>query len=128
MVGREPEDAERLFVANNLAVTLHESAGDTEGALKLMKEVLAVRRRVHGDDHPDTLDSITNLALQHTELGDYAAALPLSKEAVASTRRTLGGEHEEAGHAIISLAAVHSLMGNHALGRELHEEALALRR
>ena len=31
--------------ANNLAVTLQESAGDSEGALKLMEEVLGVRRR-----------------------------------------------------------------------------------
>ena len=41
---------------------------------------LAVRRRVLGDEHPDTLDSITNLALQHMEMGDFAAALPLSEE------------------------------------------------
>ena len=51
-------------MANNLAVALHESAGDDAGALALLKEVLTVRRRVLGDAHPDTLDSITNLALQ----------------------------------------------------------------
>lgn len=61
---RPPDDQERLFVANNLAVTLKESASDNEGALRLMEEVLGVRRRLLGDGHPDTLDSITNLALQ----------------------------------------------------------------
>jgi hypothetical protein len=48
--GRPEEDEERLFVANNLAVSLKESAGDNAGALRLMREVLAVRRRM-GEDH-----------------------------------------------------------------------------
>ena len=64
---RPVEDAERLFVANNLAVTLLESAGDPAGALELLEEVLAVRRRTLGNEHPETLDSITNLALNYTE-------------------------------------------------------------
>jgi tetratricopeptide (TPR) repeat protein len=125
---RPPEDEERLFVANNLAVTLQQAASDSEGAFKLLEEVLEVRRRKLGDEHPDTLDSITNLALHHSEMGNYEAALPLSEEAVAATRRTVGNTHEEAGHAIISLATVHSLMGNYTLARPLHEEALEMRR
>ena len=40
---RPAEDAERLFVANNLAVTLQESAGDHEGALQLLEEVSRIR-------------------------------------------------------------------------------------
>ena len=42
---RPEEDAERLFVANNLAVTLQESAGDNAGALHLLEHILAVRAR-----------------------------------------------------------------------------------
>ena len=61
---RPADDEERLFVANNLAVTLKESGGDDAGALRLMEEVLAVRRRTLGDEHAYTLDSIINLALQ----------------------------------------------------------------
>ena len=87
---RPAEDEERLFVANNLAVTLKESGGDDAGALRLMEEVLAVRRRTLGDEHAYTLDSIINLALQHYEMGALSAALPLGEEAVAATRRTLG--------------------------------------
>lgn len=39
---RPEEDPERLFVANNLAVTLQESAGDNAGALLLLEHILAV--------------------------------------------------------------------------------------
>ena len=120
--GRSAEDEERLFVANHLAVALKESAGDNAGALRLMQEVLAVRRRL-GDDHPATLDSLTNLALQHHEMGDYQAALPLSQEAVALARRTLGAEHEETLIAVASLGAIHSSMGEYHLARPLLEQA-----
>jgi len=125
---RAPEDPERLFVANNLAVTLQESADDHQGALFLLEEVLAVRRRTLGDEHADTLDSITNLALHHTETGSYAEALRLSKEVVDTTRRSMGRQgHEEAAHSIGSLAAVHNLMGNYTLAEPLHREALRIR-
>ena len=87
-----------------------------------------MRRRTLGDAHPDTLDSITNLALHHTETGNFAAALALSEEVVAATRRTTGTEHEEAAHSIGSLAAVHNLMGNFSLAEPLHNEALDIRR
>merc|ERR1712046_97110 len=91
---RPAQDPERLFVANNLAVALKESAGDNERALLLMEEVLAVRRQTLGDEDPSTLDSITNLALQHTEMGNYTAALPLSEEAVSAMRRINGNDNE----------------------------------
>ena len=124
--GRPAEDEERLFVANNLAVTLKESAGDNDGALRLMQEVLAVRRRL-GDEHA-TLDSLINLALQHHEMTAYAAALPLGEEAVATARRTLGDEYVDTSVAVASLGAIHSSMGDFALARPLLEQALEARR
>ena len=127
---RPLEDPERLFVANNYAVTLLESAGDPTGALELLEEVLKVRRRMLGNEHPETLDSITNLALNYMEVGRYEAALPLSEEAVALTRGTLAGPDRVEGtaHAIGSLAAVLHLMGEPRRARQLHEEALQMRR
>ncbi|KOO32786.1 sodium channel protein type 9 subunit alpha [Chrysochromulina tobinii] len=127
---RPLEDPERLFVANNYAVTLLESAGDPTGALELLEEVLKVRRRILGNEHPETLDSITNLALNYMEVGRYEAALPLSEEAVALTRGTLAGPDRVEGtaHAIGSLAAVLHLMGEPSRARQLHEEALQMRR
>lgn len=58
-------------------------------ALELMEEVLGVRRRTLGDEDPDTLDSITNLALHHLEMGNCHAALPLSIEAVEASGTSL---------------------------------------
>ena len=54
-------------------------ARDYGAAVQLLEEVLAVRRRTLGNDHPDTLDSITNAgaiflgADSPVSLGDYLA-------------------------------------------------------
>lgn len=55
------------------------------GAEVLMGEVLAVRRRTLGDEHPHTLRSmsISNLAALCYRQGDYRKALPLATEAAA---------------------------------------------
>lgn len=125
---RPDNDEERLFVANNLAVALKESADDNEGALTIMKDVLAIRRRALGDEHPSTLDSMTNLALQHTEMGDFQAALVLNAEAVDAMRRTLGEDHEHTLHAVGSMAALLNHMGSYEQARPLHEDVLEARR
>ncbi|KAL1528425.1 hypothetical protein AB1Y20_009773 [Prymnesium parvum] len=125
---RPEEDAERLFVANNLAVTRKESAGDNAGALQLMEEVLSVRRRTLGDEHPHTLDSIANLALQHAEMGHYDAALPLSEEALGAMRRTLGDEHEHTLVSMAALGALHLHMGQFRAAWPLCVESLDARR
>jgi Tetratricopeptide repeat len=45
---------------NNLATILW-AFGDSSGARKLLEEALSVRRRVLGEEHPDTLISLHNL-------------------------------------------------------------------
>jgi len=56
---------------NNLAVTRH-ALGDLDGARELHEQVLAGRRRVLGDHHPDTLMSRNNLAAVRRELGELS--------------------------------------------------------
>ena len=129
--GRPAEDEERLFVANNLAVTLKESAGDNEGALALLLEVLAVRRRALPPGAPPdagTIDSMINAALQHLEMGHLADALPLGEAAVAAARLTWGDAHEDTLVALASLGAVHNGLRDWGAARPLLEEALAARR
>jgi len=124
---RPAEDEERLFVANNLAVALNDNA-DCEVALGLLEEVLAVRKRTLGDDHPNTLDSMTNLALQYHEMGRFADALPLGVAAVATARRMFGGDDAEMREALATLGAIYASMGMYVEGQPLLQEALNARR
>jgi Tetratricopeptide repeat len=52
---------------NDLA-EMREVIDDLHGAHQLYEQVLAGRRRVLGDDHPDTLDSMYLLAQVRREL------------------------------------------------------------
>ena len=45
-----------------------------------------------GDDHPDTLASLHNLALLFHNKGEYDRALPLFEECLAKRKRVLGDD------------------------------------
>jgi hypothetical protein len=65
--------------------------GDLHGARSLHDQVLAIRRRVFCDDHPDTLTSMNNLAEVLYTLGDLGGAEHLHKLTVTGRERVLGG-------------------------------------
>ena len=46
-----------------------------------------------GADHPDTAQSLNNLAALYYAQGRYSEAAPLFKEAVGIMERVLGAEH-----------------------------------
>ena len=66
---------------------------------------LDARYRVLGEEHPDTLNSMSNLALTFHDLGDLKGARDLQQQTLHVRRRVLGEEHP---HTLIS-------MGNLAL-------------
>jgi tetratricopeptide (TPR) repeat protein len=125
--GREVEDAERCLASLELA-TAQQEVGDFDGALPLFEEVLAVERRMRGDNHPHTLDVINNLATLHSAMGNHDLALPQYTEELAKSRRLRGDEDPATLIVINNLADVHHDMGNLGLALALHEEALAGRR
>jgi len=62
-----------LNSANNLAIRLAE-LGEREQARALDEDTLTRRRRILGEDHPDTLISAHNLAVELAELGEHEQA------------------------------------------------------
>jgi tetratricopeptide (TPR) repeat protein len=57
--------------------------GDYERARTLDEDTLARRRRVLGEDHPNSLASASNLARALSELGDYQQARILEEDTLA---------------------------------------------
>jgi Tetratricopeptide repeat len=53
------------------------------------------RRRVLGDDHPDTLPSANNLADDLRRLGEVQAARDLDQDTLDRRRRVLGDDHPD---------------------------------
>jgi hypothetical protein len=56
--------------------------GDLAGARDLHQRTYDARRRVLGEDHPDTLTSATSLAVTLQDLGDRGAAIALLSQVV----------------------------------------------
>jgi Flp pilus assembly protein TadD len=76
----------------NLALTL-KAQGDMAAARKLEEQVLEARRRVLGEQHPDTLTAMNNLAILLFETGDREGALQLLRQSLLSHRKVLGENH-----------------------------------
>ncbi|WP_244940684.1 tetratricopeptide repeat protein [Actinoplanes teichomyceticus] len=70
---------------NNLAGA-YDRPGPGPGG-PLYEQALAGCRRVLGDDHPDTLASVNNLAGTFRAVGDLARAVLLFEQALAGCRR-----------------------------------------
>ncbi len=76
----DEEDPAELDVLSNLA-QLELLRGGYERSIELAREALALSRRALGDEHPDTLVRMNNLAGAYLSLGRLDEARPLFAEA-----------------------------------------------
>ncbi|KAH8833141.1 hypothetical protein DL96DRAFT_1584901, partial [Flagelloscypha sp. PMI_526] len=79
---------------SNLAVTYSHLARHAE-ALQLKEEVLELRRRILGSEHPFTLLSMNTLAATYSTLYRYAEAVQLQEEVVELSKRVLPIGHPD---------------------------------
>ena len=110
-----------------MAATLAD-LGLLEGALPPQQLTLEIRRRELGDEHPDTLISINNLAALYKEQGKYREAEPLMRDSLETKRRTLGDEHPDTLTSISNLAALFSSQGKYGEAESHFREVLEIRR
>ena len=100
--------------------------GRHEEAQRLHDETLALRTAKLGPDHPDTLESMNQVALVHAARRRFAEALDLHEKALALRRDTLGPDHPD------TLASRHDVaecldgVGRHPDALRLREETLPL--
>jgi hypothetical protein len=85
------------------------------------------RRRVLGEDHPDTLTSADNLAMLLSRLGESQAARELAEDILAR-RRVQGEDHPDILRSAFILAGELTELGEYQAARELNEDILARRR
>lgn len=95
---------------NNLAGTLR-AQGDLAGARSLEEQVLTVRRRVLGEEHPDTLISMNNLAFTLWHLDEHEGAIALMGQAARGAARVLGVDHPDSRLFAESLAQMQEARG-----------------
>lgn len=112
-----PESVRVATVCNNLAMLLAMYGRPAE-ALPMAERAVAIRERVSGPDHPDTIKALNTLGgCMHRTKG-ARAAVPILAEAKDRARRRVGMDPKIACITELSWCA----MLGHA---DLHEEALA---
>src|SRR5271157_4156225 len=95
--------------------------GAHASARTLYERELEFRRREQGPEHPQTLTSMSNLAVALDTLGDLAGARDLKEETFAIRLTMLGPEHADTLGSMTSLAATLAQMGDLAAARKLCE-------
>ena len=90
--------------------------------------VLAARRELLGDAHPDTAESLNRLANLYRAQGRYADADPLLRDALAARRKALGDAHPDTALSLNNLAVLYQDQGRYADAEPLYKDALAARR
>lgn len=125
---RGERDTQTLKLRNNIAISLVR-AGRREEARTHFEEVLALRRELLPPEHPDTIDSMLNVAAIRGALDDFDGALALQLDVYDILRRLHGEEHPKTLSAVNNLASTLSRMGrgDEAVERLQHVVAIARR-
>jgi serine/threonine protein kinase/Flp pilus assembly protein TadD len=118
-----------------VAATLRQEIANTyfelglyERARPYQELALATRRRLLGDDHPDTLTSTHMMGWLLEYHGGGAEAEPYLREALEGRRRVLGNEHPDTLLCINDLAIVLNGLGRLEEAEAYHRDALEGRR
>ena len=88
-------------------------------AEKSLREILEIKRRVLGPEHPSTLDTMNSLAVDFMDQSRYAEAEKLTRETLEIQRRVLGPESPGAALSIYNLGCLAARQGR-------RDEALSL--
>jgi serine/threonine protein kinase/tetratricopeptide (TPR) repeat protein len=89
---------------------------------------LQIRRRLLGNDHPDTLMAMNNMAYVLEERGKLDEAEPLYREALEGRRRVLGDDHRDTTMSINNLAELLMTRGMLDQAEPLWREAIERQR
>jgi eukaryotic-like serine/threonine-protein kinase len=111
---------------NDLGVQVREA--DWERSVSLLKEALAMRRQVLGNEDPKVAITLVELARSYVDRGRGGDAEPLLREALAIRRKVLGDGHRETGTSMNDLGQLLRERGDLAQAEALFRENVALRR
>ena len=97
-------------------------AGKYEEAIPYAKQVLAIREKVLGNEHPLVATSLNNLAELYRVIGRYSEAEPLYKRSLEIREKTLGSEHPSVAQSLNNLAVLYAFIGGrYADAEPLHK-------
>ncbi len=99
--------------------------GDMPGAESLYRQVLALNRRVYGDEHPETSHSRRALALTLISQAKPEEARTLLRQTLAVQKKTLPHDHPDIAATLNDLALAYTRTADYAAAEPLYREGLA---
>ena len=93
-------------------------------AAPLLSEVLRTGRRVLGEQHPDTLATLNNVAELYRRQNQYAEAESMFNELLATRRRILKADHPNITNVLASLGGIKLEQQKYAEAEPLLRQAL----
>ena len=95
---------------NNLGATYYDM-GQFKPAVDLHKRAVEGRKAVLGENHPDTLGSMSNLAAAYIATGQHDLAVPLCERTIGIQRSRLGPDHPDTLTSMNNLAVAYEGTG-----------------
>jgi CHAT domain-containing protein/Tfp pilus assembly protein PilF len=102
------------------------NAGRYRQEQPLREKILAVHRRILGEDHPDTAQSYNDLASIHYTLANNTLAEAGLRKALTIFRKVLGEEHPQTASSYNNLAFISFRQGKYAQALPLLRRALTI--
>ena len=95
-------------------------------ALELEKQLLQIREKLYGLEHPDTATSYNNIGVVYDDKGDYDTALECYLKALAIREKVLGLEHPDTATSYNNIGSVYFDQGDYDTALEYYFKDLAI--
>ncbi|MCH8165095.1 MAG: tetratricopeptide repeat protein [Planctomycetes bacterium] len=102
--------------------------GHLRNAEPLYDRALEINRRILGEDHAETLVTLTQLANLYTSTDRYSQAEVLYQAALEGLQRVIGDEHSWTLYTMDGLAWLYTLQGRYAEAEPLYMEVLEIKK
>ena len=123
-------DETRKAYAGSLVLARQAAALEGKGryrdAQPLQEKLLALRRKVLGEEHPSTAASYSSVAYNQYVQGKYPEAEEGHRKALAIKRKVLGEEHPDTATSYNNLAYNQAAQGKYKEAAEGYRKALAI--
>jgi len=127
-VDAQPSDTQRRWEMLNTEIVQAYRSGDFAEGIGKAEQALALAHDAFGPRHPDTLQSMNNLAALYASQGRTSEAEPLLREALQLSREVLGPHHPGTLQSMNYLALLYASQGRTEEAEPLLRETLQLRR
>ncbi|HKL53112.1 MAG TPA: tetratricopeptide repeat protein, partial [Wenzhouxiangellaceae bacterium] len=124
--GDANSDAFDATLARSLGIVFARQSQMTEATAQF-RRALAIRRELHGPEHPETTSALGNLGTALMQSGHNREGMAVASEALEIETRLLGPDHPELAHWLHQLGSANRELGELEAAENYHRRALALR-